>query len=181
MNANDFQLRCLSYMKSVGRGYIITGKPRPEDKRANDAAADAWFCYLNRMGLSELAKTWRYILDGCSRSITVPCEKPELFDPGYEAPLRPPPWRGVQNARDVSPIIRKASVEAVMNKWRPKPGPTPKHMNRADEPSKELSPLALSPPLRENLGLAPLPVDYLSSHASDPWPEPVEQRNGEAA
>lgn len=145
MNAAEYQEKALKHIKVAGTGFAIHGKPRPEEQRSNEAAADAWFCYLARVGLTDLAKTWRYILDGLSRSITVPCERPELFDLGYVPPTRIPSWRGIGTyRRDAMPAVRKASAAAVRGMWHIGVGATPPEMNQAEPNKPDYSSIKLS-------------------------------------
>jgi len=48
------------------------------------AQADAWFAYLNSIGAGKRTEFWLYQL-GRRANVQVPCEAPEMFDPGYRA------------------------------------------------------------------------------------------------
>lgn len=77
---------------NTGFLFVIHSKPEPNDAAKERKARDAWFDYLNANGLHRTLACWRAILNGGGKAITVPTERPELFDLAYVPPKRPGVW-----------------------------------------------------------------------------------------
>ena len=100
--STQFYQRMANYMKASGGGFAILTRPESGDFSRNEQAANAWFYYLARVDLREVAAAWRGILKGLGKSVTAPCERPGLFDLAYEPPQSAPSWRGASDSRDYS-------------------------------------------------------------------------------
>lgn len=111
----------------------ILSTPEPADAAENEAMKVEWFTYLAVRGHTKALDTWRMILNGGGKAITVPCARPDLFDPSYVAPA--------QKWRDPNRVVKQsergdlsALVENTMESLR---NAVPKGQKRQPKPKTE--------------------------------------------
>lgn len=68
-----------------GMSCAIMAKPDSLDAAANEERLRDWMTYISVMGRTKDMGVWLKILKE-GKGITVPCEKPEHFDPAYVPP-----------------------------------------------------------------------------------------------
>lgn len=153
--AENFHQRVKDYAKAnAGMMFVIHAKPEPQDRVREDASRKAWFAYLSVNGLTGTLSTWQFILNGSGKAITVPCEKPEWFDPYYVAPVggyRDPSEPSQRPRVDVSRVVQRtmASLRAAVPKGR-----QPVPADHLREPEKT-------------------PAEWLAEYQANPPPIPV--------
>ena len=131
--AIDFHQRVKAwFIANPSMAYVIHAKPAPEDAGKQLLSANAWFAYLDAKGLPGTAACWRAILTGNGKAITVPAERPELFDYTYVPPIHEPHWKGENpstRARgDISGVVERTRKALSATKprgkaptWEPEP------------------------------------------------------------
>jgi len=131
----------------------ILTTPEAADAADNEAMKVEWFTYLAVRGHTRALDTWRMILNGGGKGITVPCARPDLFDPSYLAPAQK--WRDPNRAvkqderRDVSAVLDR-TMDSLRNA-------VPKGQKRQEKPKAE----QISP------------AQWLEDFKSNPPPIPV--------
>lgn len=149
--AANFHQRIKDYARAnSGMAFVIHAKPDPQDRAREDAARKAWFAYLAANDLTGTLSTWRFILNGGGKAITVPCEKPEWFDPSYVAPVggyRDPSEPGQASRGDVSRVVQRtmASLRAAVPKGR-QPVPADHLRDPEKTPKEWLDDYSANPP-----------------------------------
>ena len=84
MNANDFFDRARAFIAVNPRlVYVIYTTPQQSNLERENAARAAWFAYFEERSMKETLRLCRSILGGGGKAITLPCEKPEMFDLNY--------------------------------------------------------------------------------------------------
>jgi hypothetical protein len=166
---NPFYDRWTAWRKANGGrfNYSIATNPEPEDKQRAEKAKRLWLYYLESNGYKATASTWRNIWAGAGKGVTVPCEKPELFDPTFEYPSDA--WQDISHPSRVSRSAVSSAVDRARiaaRAYKPESrGPTPpEHLREpVDAPfdwmrgaEEDRPPIpVLSDQLRSKLGLQP--------------------------
>jgi hypothetical protein len=183
MNVDEFIKRSLSMAKAAGGGVAIYTNPPAGSFADNERMANEWLFYFESVGLWGLAATCRGILSGRGKAISVPCEKPELFDLTYVPPSVAPSWRGEQaGGRDASSVasrlgVSQSMVKAARAARRPE---EPEAVNPveaarawlADPRNRSLEGVAFSPEMRRLAGLAADPP-YAAMEDPPKFPDPI--------
>ena len=131
----------------------ILTTPEPADAAENEAMKIEWFTYLAVRGHTRALDTWRMILNGGGKGITVPCARPDLFDPSYVAPA--------QKWRDPNRVVKQGErgdmsrvIETTLDSLR---NALPKGQKRQTKPKVEQIP----------------PAQWLEEYKANPPPIPV--------
>lgn len=152
----EFYKRSRAFLlANPGMAVVIHATPAPDNAAFERHSKQAWFTYLRDKGLHSTLDTWRFILSGGGKAITVPCENPELFDPSYVLPALDKRWREPQP----SDHPRTRDIRGVLDRT--------KESLRTAKPrgSKEL-PEAERKPEKS-------PQEWLNDYVANPPPIPV--------
>lgn len=150
----EFYKRAVGFLQvNPGMSVVIHAKPDPDSARRENEIRLSWFTYLTVRDLNSTLKTWRAILGGGGKSITVPCEDPEIFDPSYCAPAY-----GYRDPEPPSQDERKDISVAVGNTLRELRAAVPKSgVGRVPAPKGPEKP----------------PAEWLRDYQANPPPIPV--------
>lgn len=116
--SKDFYDRAKNFAKvNSGMLVVIHTTPDPADAERENRILVDWFTYLSVRGLTSTLASFQNILGGAGKAVTLPCENPEMFDPGYVAPVhkwrKPEPKKG-ERTRNIGALVAatKASLKA---------------------------------------------------------------------
>ncbi len=144
--AEQYHQRAAAFNRAnPGMIFVVRGNQSPE-------VVKAWFTYFHSRGQAGTISLFRQLLNG-NGVVQFPADRPELFDPSYEAPRYS--WSEPDAVRvsrgDVSQVVAKtmSSLRGAVPKGRQ---PVPK--SHLTEPVKS-------------------PADYLKEYIANPPPVPV--------
>lgn len=131
---NPFYDRWTAWRKANGGrfNYAIATNPEPEERQRSEKAKRLWLYYLESNGHKATARSWRAIWAGAGKGVTVPCEKPELFDPTFEYPADS--WEDISHPSRVSRAALTSTVDRARIAAR-----AYKHESRGPTPPEHLA------------------------------------------
>jgi hypothetical protein len=88
---SNFYEAMISYLQRFPNDVVvIESKPENSNEREFQAQVrDSWFAYLERKGYKHTLETWRLILRGYGKALTLPCANPADFDREYAREFSP--------------------------------------------------------------------------------------------